>query len=168
MANNLLKKLNRPVGKEAKAKLDEWLNTNINIPMAEKGHEDFGAGIAGLLSATGEMLIPDDLADAAMAMVPGAKVFRSAQKGMKVIKKVQKAAPPLDYKDIAKASPPKSAKGKPSALNYSDIDKAEKAKAKSARKLSEDSADTLSYDKSGKITRKKADLDEDWAIPKTK
>ena len=131
----LLKKSKMPIGKKAKLKLDEWINQNVNLPLAKRGYEDTGAALSAAISAGGELLIPDDLADAAMAAVPGMRILKSGKKGLKALKTADKA-PTLDYKAI---------------------DKAEREAQKARRKLSEKTADTLDYS-GGQITRKKPNL----------
>lgn len=126
-----------PIGKKAKEKLDAWLNENVNIPLSKSGHEDAGAAISAALSAGGEFLIPDDLADMAVAMVPGARLVKSAKKGMKAIKKV---VPGLE---------------KAGSINYENIKKAEDAARKSRREMFDKTAHTLEYDKFGNVTSKK-------------
>lgn len=134
----LVKKARMPLGARAKQKLDEWLNQNVNLPLSEAGYEDAGAAISAALSATGEMVIPEDLADLAMAAVPGAKLAKAAKKGFKIIKKAE--GPALDYGKIA-------------------AKEAEKAQKK--RDLMDKMAETLEYKPSGEIVRKKPDLFSD-------
>lgn len=120
---DLLKKTQMPLGQRTKARLDEWVNENVNVPLAERGMEDTGAALSAAISASGELLIPDDLADAAMALIPGARILKAGKKGIKVIRK---AAPAIEK-----------------VLDYGKIRKAETA----ARKAGEEAADTLQYTK---------------------
>ncbi len=126
---SLLEKAKMPVGKRTKEKLDEWINKNINVPLHEKGFSDAGAALSAALSAGGELLIPDDLADAAMAAVPGASLIKAGKKGMKALKQIP-------------------------TIDYGAIKKAEKAK----RQASEKMADTLEWKPSGAVIRKKPNL----------
>lgn len=143
----LLEQMKMPIGKQQKKKLDSWLNDNVNLPLAEKGYGDAGAALSAALSAAGEMIIPDDLADAALAMVPGARLMKAGAKGMKILKKTDKAI---------------QAGKKTNVIDYGEIRKVEKAKADAARAHSEKTADTLVYDQGKKtITRKRADLFND-------
>lgn len=130
---SLFQKLNMPVGKDVKEKLNTWLNDNVNIPLSERGHEDIGAGISAALSAAGELVIPEDLADVALSMVPGAKLVRAGKK----VRLIKPAA---------------------EALDYAAIKKGEEVAAKTARELAEKKANTLVYDKSGKVNLKKPDM----------
>lgn len=63
-----------------KESLDDWLNENVNLPLAKRGHENIGAGLSALGSAAGELIIPDDASDLAMAAVPGGKIAKSLKK----------------------------------------------------------------------------------------
>ena len=149
--NSLLDKARMPYGKVAKKKLDNWLNENVNLPLAERGHEDTAALLSAVLSAGGELLIPDDLADVAMAVVPGLRLAKVAKKGLKALKKVDKVK---GLKPVA-------------MLDYGKIKQAEKLKADKIRQASEKGADTLVYEQGGKkITRKKpkVDIPEDGLI----
>ena len=130
----LLKKANMPLGKQAKKKLDKWVNDNINLPMASRGFETAGAAISAALSAGGELMIPDEIADLAMAAVPGGAFLRAGKKGMKVLKKADDA---------------------PSSIDYGKIKKAEEDARTQKRKAFDEVAETLEYKPSGEIVRKK-------------
>lgn len=126
--NKLLSTLTMPVGTNIKAKLDDYLNEYLNVPLAESGHPDAGAAISAALSSAGEFLIPDNLADAALAAVPGARLVK-AGKGMK------KLIPGLE---------------KAGVINYKNIAESEKAVAGMGRDAAEKAANTLQYKLGGK------------------
>lgn len=126
-----------PIGKRAKKKLDDWLHENVNMPLHENGYTDTGAAISALISAGGELLIPDDLADAAMAAIPGARLIRNGGKGVKALTKSSKPKKPIEK------------------LDYGAMKKAEGDKAKKLREAHDKTAETLVYGKSGAVTRNK-------------
>ena len=130
---SLLSKANPPIGKQAKKRLDEWINNNINVPLASGGMPDTGAALSAALSAGGELLIPDDLADVAMAAVPGGAFLKAGKKGMKILKPAK-------------------------TLDYGVIKKAEEVARKQKRADLDKVAETLEYKPTGEITRKKPDL----------
>lgn len=129
----LLDKVNMPIGKNKKQQLDDWLNQNVNVPLAEKGYENTGAALSAAVSAAGELLIPENLADVALSIVPGAKLVKAGKKGMRALKIAEETA--------EKAAP---------ALNYAAIELADKAKR--SKEIS-NLADTLRYGKMGEVTR---------------
>lgn len=125
----MLKSSKMPLGRQAKEKLDEYLNEYLNIPLAKAGYEDIGAALSAAASAAGELVIPEDLADLALSAVPGLKLAKTAKKGMRAIKPAEEA---LDYAKIA----------------------ADEARTlKEAAKTSQEVADTLKYGKMGEIER---------------
>jgi hypothetical protein len=137
----LIEKAKMPAGKKVKKKLDSWIDENVNVPLAKRGHDKAGAAISALLSAGGDMMIPDDVTDLAAAMVPGARLAKLGKKGIKAIKKA------------------KMPKGEPKTLNYKDIEAEEAAKRLKKRQESEARAETLRYSEDGKkITREQPDL----------
>jgi hypothetical protein len=138
---SLLSKVQRPVGKEVKERLDNWLNENVNVPLSKEGYPDTGAAISAVIGAGGEFLIPDDLAEAAMALVPGAKLLKSGAKGMKALKK---AKPGLE---------------KAGTIDFGAIKKAEDITRKKKISKADEAADTLVYKESGEIIRKKPKVD---------
>lgn len=76
-----------PAGVQAKKKLDKYLEEYLLEPIGGAGYPDTAAAISAVISAGGELLIPDDLADVAMAVVPGGRLIKSAQKGYKALRK---------------------------------------------------------------------------------
>jgi hypothetical protein len=139
---------------DLKKKLNEWLNENINVPLAKRGHEDLGAGLSAVASAGGEMIIPDDASDLAMAALPGgrlasilkkmgkthldkdalAQAMKILQKEKAVKKKPQSQT--LDYADIQKKEFKKAQQkhSQPQTLDYTKIAKEEADKAKKAKR----------------------------------
>lgn len=136
----LIEKAPMPLGKQVKKKLDDWLNENVNLPLSKKGYPDTGAAISAALSAGGELVIPEDLADMAMAIVPGGALVKAGRKGMKVLKKA---------KDTSKQAP---------TLDYGKIKEEEKLARARKREAYDKVAETLEYKPSGDIVRKKPDL----------
>lgn len=133
MPNKILSTLTMPVGRDIKNKLDQYLNDYINVPLSEAGHADTGAALSAALSAAGEVLLPDNLAEAALYMLPGSKLI-SAGKGMK------KLIPGLE---------------KAGVIDYKAISAAEKEAGNATRKAAEAGAETLQYDSSsGEIMKK--------------
>ena len=143
-----------PVGKDVKKRLDEWLDENVNVPLSKRGYPDTGAALSAAVSAGGELLIPDDLADVAMAMLPGGMLLKSGKKGMKALKLGDKAG---DTAQALKKAKPGLAKA--GTIDYGEIKKAEDTARKAAIKKADEAADTLVYDPSGTVTRKKAKKD---------
>lgn len=132
--NKLLETLKMPIGVDAKTKLDDFLNEHLNMPLADAGYEDAGAALSALLSSAGELAIPDNLAEAALAAVPGARLMK-AGKGLK------KLVPGLE---------------KAGAIDYKAIQAAEKQAANVGREASEKTADTLFYTQPGEMVKIKS------------
>lgn len=81
-----------PISKKAKKDLDEWANDNINMPMAKRGHINTGAALSAAISTAGELLIPENLAEAAMAVSPNVKIMKAANGMVKLLPIEAKAA----------------------------------------------------------------------------
>ena len=131
-----------PIGKQTKKKLDSWINENVNVPLSKRGMGDTGAALSAVLSAGGDLLIPDDLADAAVAMVPGARLLRTGKKGVKALKKVGNAAPAL-------------------TIDYGAIKKVEKVAGDAKREMFDKVATAVKKDRVSGPTVKKPDLFSD-------
>ena len=114
-----------PPSKQAEAEVDAWLEEYLNEPVAEAGFPNTAAALSAVLSAAGDLVIPDSVADAAVTLIPGGKLIKAGAKGMK---------------KLVKSNP------KPGKLpNYKERDAAEMA-AKRA-KLGEEGADTIVRDR---------------------
>lgn len=68
------KNLKHP-GKQTKKDLDNWLDTNVNQPLAKRGYETLGAGLSAAGSTAGDWFIPENEAEAAAASAPGGAVL---------------------------------------------------------------------------------------------
>lgn len=119
--NSILQTLNMPYGKQVKDKLNEFLNDHVNVPLSEAGHPDTGAAVSSILSSAGELVIPDTLADAAMAAIP-----MGAGKLMRLGKGMSKIVPGLE---------------EAGTINYGKIKEAEQA----AKAAAEEEAPALKY-----------------------
>ena len=153
---SLLDKAKMPIGKNIKDKLDNWINENINVPLSKAGHENTGAAISAALSAGGELLIPDSIADAALALVPGAKLLKAGKKGFKALAKLEpvaekalKGANKLDYSAIKAAE--KAAEKAAPVLDYGKMKAEEQAARNAKRQMFDKMSTTLQYDKFGNI-----------------
>ena len=71
-----------------KEKLNSWLDENINQPLSKKGYSKTGSAISKLGEAAGEYLIPENIGDVALGMIPGGKILKRAFKGAKKAPKV--------------------------------------------------------------------------------
>lgn len=94
-SKGLLQKI-REAGPAAKKKVDDWLESNVNEPLAEAGHPDIGAGISAVGSAAADMAIPEDEMDLAMAALPikgGGKAIKAAKEALNYEKWAGKIAP---------------------------------------------------------------------------
>lgn len=116
-------------------KTDDWLDENINQPLAKRGYETLGAG----LSAAGSVLIPDSIEDAALSAVPGGKALSSINKlagkvAPRLIEKLKKGKTLTknETKRLAKAQS-KSTKEK-----YTDTEMPSYSKATEAQKVQMD------------------------------
>jgi len=134
MNTNKLKKMPMPLPKRIEKKINNWLEEYLNEPVAEAGYPNTAAALSAVLSAAGDLLIPDDIADAAATLVPGGKLLKAGAKGMK---KLVKGA---DGKIPVKSNPKP---GKPQ--NYEKRDAAERAKKRETH--GEEGADTWKRDR---------------------
>lgn len=118
-----------PYGKQVKDKLNDFLNDHINVPLAESGHPDTGAAISSILSSAGELVIPDNLAEAALAALPmgTGKLLRMGNGMSKIIPGLERAG----------------------EIDYAAIKAAEKTAADANRAASEANAGTLVYPSKG-------------------
>lgn len=105
----ILNKMEMPepksLGKQAKESLDNWLEEYISNPMYAAGYENLGPGLAAAGSAAGELFIPEDVADVAMAAIPMGKLGKVAKGLGKVPTAMSKASNPGMQEAAFKAVP---------------------------------------------------------------
>jgi len=98
-------------GNKIQGKVDDWLEQNVNEPLAAAGHEDLGAGLAATGSAATEMLVPKSKTEAALAIIPevgplakeGSVFLKETPKLMRGAEEVAPAAEKvLDYSSWAR------------------------------------------------------------------
>lgn len=124
-----LKSLTKPVNdklKEVKEGADDFLNENVNVPLAERGYPKLGAGLAAAGSSAVDYVVPDSVEEGAMTLAAGpigkiagraSKIGRlgmAAEKAMpSAVKVAEKEAAPLvkgiaeklEYADTKKLKP---------------------------------------------------------------
>lgn len=69
-----LKNLTQPVNdklKEVKEGADDFLNENVNVPLAERGYPKLGAGISAAGSAAVDFAVPDSVEEGALSLAAG-------------------------------------------------------------------------------------------------
>lgn len=88
-----------PGVRRAKEYIDERLTKRIVEPLAKRGYEDVGAAIATIPSTAMEVLVPENVGQAALSALPvgkamskGARLLQKIQMKKAVIKKAQQAA----------------------------------------------------------------------------
>ena len=129
---DLKKKLSKQTFSEKK---DSWLDENINQPLARRGYETLGAGLA----AAGSVLTPDSVEEAAMSVVPGgpalSKIGKLAGKmAPRLIDKLKKG------KKLTKAETKRLARAqsKDTKESYVDVEMPSYSKATEAQKVQMD------------------------------
>lgn len=87
-----------PAFVKTKEKFDEFLTENIVEPLASRGYENLGAGLATIPGTAAEFLLPETPDDAMMSVIPGGKAGKAAGKmakeESKLAKIVEKGMPP--------------------------------------------------------------------------
>lgn len=99
----ILKQLGKGKFKEAKKDINDSIYDNVVKPAADKG-EDTGlrSALGAGLSATSDLLIPDDGMDVAMMAIPPAKFLKKGVKAAKALKRLDQAEEVAE--DVAKVA----------------------------------------------------------------
>lgn len=156
----MLDKLNFPFPKvkQIKEKFSDYLDEYVNQPLDKLGQGELGAAASAAADAAAEILVPEDMSDMALGMVPGGKIAKKlGKKGIEAI-------------ELVKAKP------KPGTINYTtegikSFNPEELAALRAKAAASEANALTEKVSERGKKiqmlkppTRKKSDLDTDDEI----
>lgn len=99
-----LTKLNKPIklGVQAKQKLMDIANQYIDTPLKNAGHEQIGAALNKAIDIAGDLIIPQDMSDLALAFIPGGSIAKGAGKGLvRIVKGVGAEAGEKAFKTVA-------------------------------------------------------------------